>query len=348
MRLGQLVRIPIIQAPMAGVSTPQLAAAVSNAGALGSIGIGASSCEVAEQKILEVRKLTSKPFNVNVFCHKPAIRDCVKEKNWIRHLSPLFKELGAAHPPKDLNEIYKSFVTDQETFEMLILQKPHVVSFHFGLPSKEWISSFKKNGILTMATATSLGEAKTIEEAGVDFIVAQGAEAGGHRGVFDVNVADEMLTTNKLVQLLQDGIKTPIIAAGGIMNGAHIQAMMSLGAEGVQMGTAFLLCPESATSVKYRESLKTVTQSKLTSVISGRPARGIVNKFVKYGESPNAPTPPAYPIAYDVAKRLDALDRAHRNTGEFGAFWAGAEARLCREMNASQLVSALAREAKFE
>jgi nitronate monooxygenase len=181
MQITQLLGIdfPIIQAPMVGVSTPQLAAAVSNAGALGSIGIGASSPAQAEAMIKQTRALTDRAFNVNVFCHQPAHLDPRREQLWLEHLRPLFAEF-AAEPPASLHEIYRSFIDDPETLQVLLDTRPAVVSFHFGLPRQDWIDRLKARGIRLLATATSLHEARLIETAGLDAIVAQGAEAGGY------------------------------------------------------------------------------------------------------------------------------------------------------------------------
>ncbi|NWO08739.1 MAG: nitronate monooxygenase, partial [Alteromonadaceae bacterium] len=186
---------PIIQAPMAVVSTPELAAAVSNAGGLGSLGVGANSVSQARQMIEQTRALTSRPFNVNVFCHEPALRDETRESAWLEHLKPLFMECGMDFPTS-LDEIYRSFINDDDAFEMLLETRPAVVSFHFGLPPMDWIRALQDVGIYTLATATSLEEARQVQELGIDAIVAQGTEAGGHRGIFIPDVIDEQLSTS--------------------------------------------------------------------------------------------------------------------------------------------------------
>jgi nitronate monooxygenase len=335
---------PIIQAPMAGVSTSQLAAAVSNAGGLGSLGIGASSVAQAQQLISETRLLTNAPFNVNVFCHAPAQRDAIKEHAWLTHLADLFAECGAKVPTQ-IDEIYTSFIEDEAMFNMLLNERPAVVSFHFGLPSGEKISALKQAGIYTIATATNLQEAQYIELAGIDAIVAQGVEAGGHRGMFNPAIIDELLSTSELVRLLVQQTQLPVIAAGGIMDGQGIKAALDLGAVAAQLGTAFILCPESAANFSYRENLKSELASvtKLTSVLSGRPARGIVNRFIIHGESDDAPTPAAYPVAYDAAKRLNAM-AIKLNNHNFAAQWAGQGAPLAREMSAEKLIHTLVNE----
>jgi len=208
------VRCPIIQAPMAGVSTPELAAAVSNAGGLGSLGVGASTIDQARNMIEQTRRLTGQPFNVNVFCHAPAKRDSGREKAWLAYLAPLFSEAGL-DTPDQLDEIYTSFLADDEQFKMLLELRPAVASFHFGLPSADGIACLREAGIYTMATATNLYEAALIEQAGIDAIVAQGTEAGRRSGVFNPQTTDERLSTMVLVRLLAKRTTLPIIAAGG-------------------------------------------------------------------------------------------------------------------------------------
>lgn len=341
-RLG--LRFPIIQAPMAGVSTPRMAAAVSNAGGLGSLGIGAGTVAQARQMIADTRALTDKPFNVNVFCHAPAVRDVQREAAWLAHLAPLFAELGAA-APEALDEIYKTFIGDEAAFELLLELRPAVVSFHFGLPATEKIAALRQAGIYTLATATSVREAILIEQAGVDAIVAQGVEAGGHRGVFDPQAPDERHSTSVLLRLLAGRTSLPLIAAGGVMEGQGIRAALDLGAAAAQLGTAFVLCPESAANAGYRAKLQSerAASTRLTATLSGRLARGIVNRFIEYAEAPGSPPPADYPVAYDAAKQLNAAASRHGNS-EFGAHWAGQGAPLAREMGAAQLVATLARE----
>ncbi|WP_250464881.1 NAD(P)H-dependent flavin oxidoreductase [Microbulbifer litoralis] len=342
------IRHPIIQAPMAGVSTPRLAAAVSNAGGLGSLGIGASSPDQTRQMIGETRALTSQPFNINVFCHAPAQRDPAREAAWLRYLAPLFAEVGL-ETPSSLEEIYPTFLQDTETLEILLELRPPVVSFHFGLPSADVITALHNAGIYTLATATSLQEARLIERAGVNAIVAQGVEAGGHRGIFDPDATDEYLTTQVLVRCLVQETQLPIIAAGGIMDGYGIRAALDLGAAAAQLGTAFILCPESSANAGYRESLKSerAAVTRLTSTLSGRPARGMLNRLIAYGEADGSPPPADYPLAYDAAKQLNAAAGKLGN-GEFAAQWAGQGAPLARELPAAELMTRLLQECHSE
>ncbi|MGX5734759.1 NAD(P)H-dependent flavin oxidoreductase [Bosea thiooxidans] len=338
------VEVPIVQAPMAGVSSPALAAAVSNAGGLGSIGIGATDAAGARAAIAELRSRTDRAFNVNLFVHGPAKADPARETAWLEWLSPVFAEFGA-EPPKALRTIYKSFADDEEMLAMLVQTKPRVVSFHFGVPSLDAIAALKRAGATLLATATSLDEARKIEAAGIDAIVAQGIEAGGHRGVFDLSVPDDGLGTIALTRLLVQNTKLPIIAAGGIMDGAGVAAVLSLGASAAQLGTAFIACPETAADEAYRAALTGpgAYHTRLTSLISGRPARALANRFTKLHESVADRLPPDYPIAYDAGK---ALHFAAKGKGEygFGAQWAGQGAPLARAIPAAELVATLVRE----
>ena len=341
-RLG--LRYPIIQAPMAVVSTPALAAAVSEAGGLGSLALGASSVEQARQLIAQTQALTDNAFNVNVFCHLTPKRSQANEQAWVDYLSPQFSQFNA-QPPEQLGEIYLSFLDNPEMLALFLEMKPPVVSFHFNVPSVEVINQLKAQGIYTMAAATNLQEALAIEKAGIDAIVAQGIEAGGHRGMFDVQADDDELTTQALVKLLVQHTHLPIIATGGIMNGQDVKAALDNGAAAAQLGTAFLLCPESATNAGYRANLKqqTADNTTLTAAISGRPARGIVNSFIKTGAQYDLSKLPDYPIAYDVGKQLNAA-ATKAGSDEYAAHWAGQNVAKIREMPAAELVETLAKE----
>jgi nitronate monooxygenase len=337
------ITVPIIQAPMAGVSTPALAAEVANAGGLGSIGVGATDTAGARSMIEELRSRTDRPFNVNLFVHGTPTTDPVREAAWLEWLAPLFAEFGA-EPPKVLRTIYKSFADDAEMLSMLLETKPPVISFHFGLPSAEAINALKANGTTLLATATSPEEARKVEQAGIDVIVAQGIEAGGHRGVFDPSLPDDGLGTFALVRLLVREGRLPVIAAGGIMDGAGIVAALGLGAIAAQLGTAFVACPESSADEAYRKALTGpgAHHTRLTRLISGRPARALANRFTALQETFDR-LPPDYPIAYDAGKALHAAAKA-RNEHGFGAQWAGQGAPLARAMPAAKLISTLVRE----
>ena len=335
---------PIIQAPMAGVSTPRLAAEVSKAGGLGSIGVGATDADGARRMITELQALTDRPFNVNVFVHPTPTHDAARESAWREWLTPHFQAFEAT-PPARLDTLYTSVADDPDMQAMLLETRPPIVSFHFGLPSRDFIRALKEAGIWLMATATHLEEARAIERAGLDAIVAQGFEAGGHRGMFDPKAEDTQLSTAALTRQLVDATHLPIIAAGGIMNGEAIAAALANGAVAAQLGTAFIACPESSADAAYRDALAgpAAHDTRMTSVISGRPARILANRFVSLMEDPSCPTPPDYPLTYTAGKALNAAARSQGDTG-FGAQWAGQGAPLARAMPAGELVAILGKE----
>jgi nitronate monooxygenase len=335
---------PIIQAPMAGVSTPKLAAEVCNAGALGSLAVGAVNAEQARTLIAEVRVGTGKPFAVNVFCHRPAQSDPARETAWLDYLKPHFAAFGA-EPPSALREIYRSFADDPAMLDVLLETRPAAVSFHFGLPAPQTIAALKNAGIVLLASATSPDEARQVEAAGIDILVAQGYEAGGHRGVFDSSGADPAIGTLALVRLLAQTVRMPIVAAGGIMDGQGIAAAMQLGASGAQLGTAFILCPESSATAHHRRLIKegNAHLTEVTDAISGRGARGLPNRFFRDIGGAGRPPLPDYPTAYDAAKALHAAASKAGNI-DYSLKWAGQAFALARELPAAELVRQLAAE----
>lgn len=336
--------VPLLQAPMAGVSTPAMAAAVCEAGALGAIAVGATDAAGARAMIRAVRAATDRAFNVNVFVHADPSPDSAREAAWLHALAPHFAAVGAA-PPATLRPLYRSFACDHDMLAMLVEERPAVVSFHFGLPPAATIAALRNAGIMLFATATNLAEAEAVERAGLDAIVAQGIEAGGHRGLFDPALPDDALTTVALTRLLARRGTCPVIAAGGIMDGAGIAAVLALGAAAAQLGTAFIDCPESAADAGYRAALHGpgAAHTRLTSAISGRPARCLANRFTALAEATTTVTPPAYPIAYDAGKALHAAAIACGEHG-YGAHWAGQGAPLARALPAGVLVTTLAAE----
>ena len=338
------IRLPIIQAPMAGVSSPAMAAAVTEAGALGSIGVGATDAAGAGAMIAAVRERSNGPLNVNVFCHKPATPNRAVEAAWIERLRPEFEALGATPPPA-LTEIYRSFVEDDDMLALLLDVRPSVVSFHFGLPREAAIRALRDLGIILLASVTSLAEARIVAAAGIHAIVAQGWEAGGHRGVFDPDAPDDQIGTMALTRLLSQKIDCPVIAAGGIMDGAGIAAALKLGASAAQLGTAFIATDESLADAGYRAALLSdaANHTVMTRAISGRPARSLANRFTALGVEVPAVQIPAYPIAYDLGKALHAAGKAKAEFG-YGAQWAGQGAPLARPMPTAQLVATLAAE----
>lgn len=341
-RIG--IGLPILQAPMAGTATPAMAAAVSETGALGAIGVAAETTEGAGRMIRAVQALTARPFNVNVFCHRRAIADAAVETAWIEKLRPQFAAFDAA-PPTTLREIYQSFRGNDAMTALLLELKPAVVSFHFGLPDESQVRALKAAGILLLGSATSLTEARQLAAAGIDAVVAQGYEAGGHRGMFDPALPDDRLGTLALTRLLVRALCVPVIAAGGIMDGAGIAAALRLGAAAAQLGTAFIACPESSADAGYRAALNSAAahHTVMTAAISGRPARCLANRFTALGEK-FAPSEIAdYPRAYDAGKALNAAAKSHGEYG-YGAQWAGQGAPLVRALPAAELVATLAEE----
>jgi nitronate monooxygenase len=335
------IDLPIIQAPMAGISTPEMAAAVSSAGALGSIGVGNVDAETTRMMIAAFRSMTDRPLNVNVFCHRPATANAVKEAAWIARLEPEFARYGAK-PPSRLTEIYQSFLDDDAKLAVLISERPAVVSFHFGLPARDRVEALHSAGIVLFATATNLAEGQAIAAAGIDAVIAQGYEAGGHRGMFEPDAPDDRLGTFTLTRLLVQKLDLPVIAAGGIMDGAGIAASLMLGAIAAQLGTAFIACPESSADSGFRAALfgPAADHTVMTAAISGRAARCLANRFTEFGMGVERSAIPDYPIAYDAGKELHT---AAKRAGEFGygAQWAGQGAPLARAVPVAKLVALL-------
>lgn len=327
---------------MAGTSTPAMAAAVSSAGALGALGLGAATPEAAARMIAETRALTAGPFNLNFFCHAPAKRDLAIEQAWIARSAPLFARFGAK-PPQDLQEIYQSFLTDDAMFRVVLEARPAVVSFHFGLPDAPQLAALRDAGAMLIASATSLDEARRIERAGLDGIVAQGWEAGGHRGIFDPAAPDDRFGTEALTRLLVRETSLPVIAAGGLMDGADIRRALDWGAAAAQLGTAFIGCPESAADAAYRTRLAEGGDTVMTAAISGRPARCLTNGFTAWTADVASAEIPAYPCTYDLGKALNAAAKA-ASEGGFGAQWSGMNASRARAMPAGDLVALLVQE----
>lgn len=331
-RLG--MRVPVIQAPMAGVSTPALAAAVSNAGGLGSLGLAAMSGGEAAAAIAETQRLTSRPFGLNLFCHQPQPRDPKAEARWLARLASHFARFGGA-PPETLTPRYPSVLESDELLGAVLAAAPALVTFHFGLPRPDQVAALRQKGCLLGATATSLAEAERIRDAGFDLIVAQGWQAGGHRGIFDPDGPDERLETLALVGRLAS-LGLPVIAAGEIMDDVDTRRALAAGAAAVQCGTAFLRAPEAATSQGHRQALAR-GETAMTKAISGRPARCCVNDFTAIPDEES----PGYPVTYAAGKALDAAARA-QGANSYGAHWAGTGCARTVARPAAETVAALA------
>ena len=337
------IKHPIFLAPMAGVSTPELAAEVSNQGAFGSLGLGANTPETAKAEILKTQTLTDKPFQVNFFCHQPERLDPQKAQQWIEYIRPQFAKFGT-EPPSELRCIYPSFLDNDDFLNVVLETRPKAVSFHFGIPHPRQIQALKDAGIVTLVSATNLIEAQQIEAAGIDIIIAQGIEAGGHRGIFN-QTFDAAIKTSDLVQLISTHCKLPVVAAGGIMNGDQAKSMLKLGAAAVQLGTAFVQCKSSSANASYRKALFSQSITQISSSLSGRPARGLLGTWHTHIDAPNRPELPEYPYTYDLTKQLISVANQHNDHG-YGAFWAGMNVRQIRELEAADLINQLVLEIK--
>ena len=327
------LRHRVVQAPMAGTSTPELAVAVCEAGGLGFVALGALEPEGAGRAIRAVRQGTGRPFGVNLFCHAPARRDPAREAAWTRALRPDFARFGA-EPPAALSEIYRSFRGNDAMLSVLLAERPAIVGCHFGLPMPAQIAALKAAGCRLWASATSLAEGRAIRDAGFDAIVAQGWEAGGHRGIFEPDGPDGRLDHLALVRALTP-LGLPVVAAGAIMDRAAARAAMDAGAVAVQCGTAFLRAPEAATPPAHRAALSG-GRTAMTRAISGRPARCLVNDFTAIDGAEAAD----YPVAYDLGKALHAAAMARGHAG-YGAFWAGTGAAASVARPAADTVLAI-------
>eukprot|EP00183_Erythrolobus_madagascarensis_P003335 CAMPEP_0185852042 /NCGR_PEP_ID=MMETSP1354-20130828/12939_1 /TAXON_ID=708628 /ORGANISM="Erythrolobus madagascarensis, Strain CCMP3276" /LENGTH=351 /DNA_ID=CAMNT_0028553189 /DNA_START=76 /DNA_END=1127 /DNA_ORIENTATION=+ len=338
------LRLPLVQAPMAGVSTPQLAAEVSKCGGLGSLGLGASDVDTARAAIRSARQLGATLLNANFFCHAPPKTNEQQEAVWLSALAPLFVQFGA-QPPRTLQEPYSSFIADDQMQQMVVEEAPEVVSFHFGLPPADVTHALKMTGCTLFATATSESEASACARAGMDAVIVQGIEAGGHRGRFVYDEDDRALPMLELMESLKQntGVQVPLIAAGGMMDGKDCVTALNAGADLVQLGTAFVLCAESASDDGYRAALmqsEKATDTVLTSVFSGRPARALRNAMVEFGESKPRESVPEYPLVFEASKALHAAGKEHGDHS-CGAHWAGMGAPRARNLRAAELMQVL-------
>jgi nitronate monooxygenase len=334
------VELPIIQAPMAGAQGSALAVAVSNAGGLGSLPGALLSPDALRQELAAIRAQTVKPVNVNFFCHAPPGPSAEREANWRRTLAPYYEELGLDVSTTAAGGGRAPF--SPEVADVLDEFRPAVVSFHFGLPSAELLARVRAWGSRVFSSATTVDEARWLEARGVDSIIAQGLEAGGHRGMFLSEDLDTQVGTLALVPQIVNAVKTPVIAAGGIADARGVKAALALGAIGVQVGTAYLLCPEATTSAVHRAALKgeAARRTALTNVFTGRPARGIVNRVMRE-VGPVSAVVPAFPLAAAALAPLRAKAES-LGSGDFSPLWSGQNASGCKEVPAAQLTRELA------
>ena len=334
------IEIPIIQAPMAGVQLGALAAAVSGAGGLGSLPCALITPEVMAKEIELIRSRTSKPFNVNFFCHVPPAPDAAREARWREALAPYYREHGIDPATIPAGPGRAPFTT--QSADELERLEPQVVSFHFGLPETKLLDRVKRWGSKVIASATTVDEARWLEQRGVDAIIAQGVEAGGHRGMFLSEDITTQVTTLALVPQVIDAVKVPVIACGGIADARGVKAAMDLGAAGVQVGTAFLLCPEATTTKLHRAALRSeaARHTALTNLFTGRPARGIVNRLMRE-LGPMSAAAPAFPLATGGIAPLRAKGEA-AGSADFTSLWSGQNPSGCREIPAGEQLRALA------
>ncbi len=331
--------LPIVQAPMAGVQGSALAVAVSEAGGLGSLPCAMLPLEAMRAEVDALMSGTAQPFNVIFFCHTPPAPDAERESAWRSALRPYYNELGidiSSVPPGAGRSPFSHDAAD-----VLSDVKPPVGSFHFGLPSADLLQRVRSWGAKILASATTVDEARWLEARGVDAIIAQGLEAGGHRGIFLSEDLTTQAGTFALVRQIVRDVRVPVIAAGGIADAAGVAAAMALGAAGVQIGTAYMLCPEATTSAVHRAALASdaARHTAVTNVFTGRPARGIVNRLMRE-LGPISVVAPQFPLAAAAVLPLRAKAEAH-GSGDFSPLWAGQNASGCKEVPAAELTCEL-------
>lgn len=337
------IELPVLQAPMAGSNLAPLASAVSAAGGLGALPCAMLAADKVQAQVLSIRQQTDRPFNVNFFTHTPPEPDETQEASWLARLGSYYEELGL--DPANIASGPARAPFDASMLELMLELKPKVISFHFGLPAADLLQPLKDAGIVIQSSATTVAEARWLADHGADAIIAQGAEAGGHRGMFLGTEVSSQVGTMALVPQIVDAVDVPVIAAGGIADARGIVAAMALGASAVQIGTAYLFCPEAETSAIHREALSNASDDKtaITNVMTGRPARGIVNRLIRE-VGPLSSDAPQFPLAASAVTPLRAAAEAN-GSGEFSPLWAGQAVALGREVPAAELTRGLANEA---
>jgi len=340
-RLLDLLRleIPIIQAPMAGSDSVALARSVSSTGALGSLACALLGPDDVREAVRALRHEMTRPFNLNFFCHTMEVPDAAAAERWKNFLRPHYERLGL-----DIESVAPSRLRLPFNGEMCAVVeelRPEVVSFHFGLPSTDLVERLKKQGIKILSSATSVREAKWLASRGCDAVIAQGNEAGGHRAMFlESNIATQVGLFALLPQVV-DAVSVPVIAAGGIADARGVVAAFALGASGVQLGTAYLFCPEANVSPLYRQALaQAANGTALTNLFSGRPARGILNRYLQES-GPMSPAAPAFPYAATLVAPLRAASE-RAGSVDYMQLWAGEAAGLAQSMPADQFTRKLA------
>ncbi len=332
--------LPIIQAPMAGVQGSALAVAVSNAGGLGSLPCAMLGADAMREELTTIRAQTTRPYNVNFFCHTPPVPDDAREAAWRAALAPYYAELGIDAASIATAPARQPF--SAETANLLAEFTPPVVSFHFGLPSADLLARVKAWGAKVLSSATTVEEGLWLQSHGVDAVIAQGCEAGGHRAMFLSNDITTQVGTLSLVAQLVKMLRVPVIAAGGIADARGVAAALALGAVGAQIGTTYLLCPEANTTPLHRAALQSdgARHTAITNLFTGRPARSIMNRVMREC-GPISPLAPTFPLAVSAVVPLRARAEAMGST-DFSPLWAGQDTSGCRAMPAAELTRMLA------
>jgi nitronate monooxygenase len=337
------IELPVLQAPMAGSAFGELAAAVSDAGGLGALACPLLDAARIRAEVATIRARTGRPFNLNFFCHTQGPPDAAADARWREVLAGAYRDLGVAPGATVAGPVRRPF--DAEMLALVEELRPAVVSFHFGLPAAELVAAVESTGAVILSSATTVAEARWLEARGCDAIVAQGAEAGGHRGMFLAEAAAQQVGTMALVPQIVDAVRVPVIAAGGIADARGIAAAFALGASAVQLGTAYLRCPEARPVAVHLAALRTAGDDAtvITNVFTGRPARGIVNRLVREAGPVSAVAPP-FPYAAGAVAPLRAAAEA-AGSGDFTPMWAGQAVALASEEPAGLLTRRLADEA---
>lgn len=333
-------RLPIIQAPMAGVQDSALAIAVANAGGLGSLPCAMLDSATLRSELAELKARTDQRFNVNFFCHEPPVLDPVREMAWKTLLSAHFKEFDIDPDSISFGGGRNPF--NAEAADVLSEFEPAVISFHFGLPAINLLARVRTWGAKIISSATTVEEARWLEAHGVDAIIAQGIEAGGHRAMFLTEDLKSQVSTFDLLTQIIHAVKLPVIAAGGIADASGVAKAMALGAAGVQIGTAYLLSPEALTSKVHRDALKSSESinTVITNLYTGRPARAIVNRFInEFGAMHGAVLP--FPLAASIIAPLRAKAESN-GSGDFSPLWSGQSSCRCKELPAAEITRELA------